>query len=145
MELMALLAAAGAGGLTTTTAREPSKASGELAKEDFLRLLSTQLRHQDPIQPVKDQEFLAQLAQFNALEQLGSLRATVERWVSFQESVGALGYAAGLLGRTVRLAGKDGGTEVVGTVTAVRVQNGRPALVVNGTTFALEQVLEVLP
>lgn len=49
-----------------------------LGKEDFLRLLVTQLRNQDPIDPVKGEEFAAQLAQFSSVEQLQNINANLE-------------------------------------------------------------------
>lgn len=49
-----------------------------LGKTDFLRLLVAQLNHQDPLQPMENAEFIAQLTQFSALEQLISIREAVE-------------------------------------------------------------------
>ena len=51
---------------------------GTLGKEDFLRLLVTQLRNQDPINPVKGEDFAAQLAQFSSVEQLQNINANLE-------------------------------------------------------------------
>ena len=48
-------------------ARTPVK---ELGKDQFLQLLVTQLRNQDPMQPMQDKEFIAQMAQFTSLEQM---------------------------------------------------------------------------
>lgn len=50
-----------------------SKPSNELNKDDFLRLLVTQLRHQNPLEPMEGTEFVSQLAQFGALEQMQNL------------------------------------------------------------------------
>ena len=50
----------------------------QLDKHDVLRLLTTQLKHQDPMNPIKDQDFIAQLAQFTALEQTQNLAQVME-------------------------------------------------------------------
>lgn len=53
------------------------KAKKELGKDDFLNLLVTQLKHQDPLNPMQSQEFSAQLAQFSSLEQLFGINKTL--------------------------------------------------------------------
>lgn len=50
-----------------------------LGKDDFLRLLVTQLQHQDPLNPVESQEYISQLATFSSLEQLIAIRASIEK------------------------------------------------------------------
>ncbi|MDR2664982.1 MAG: hypothetical protein LBC21_01745 [Oscillospiraceae bacterium] len=52
--------------------------SSTLGKNDFLKLLSAQLQYQDPLEPVKDSDFAAQLAQFSSLEQMQNLNTTME-------------------------------------------------------------------
>ena len=47
--------------------------TGELGKNDFLQLLITQVQHQDPLDPQSDTDFIAQMAQFSALEQMQNL------------------------------------------------------------------------
>lgn len=51
----------------------PSPDSSQMGKQDFLNLLVTQLRHQNPLEPLKQEEYAAQLAQFSSLEQLSNL------------------------------------------------------------------------
>ncbi|HHV38141.1 MAG TPA: flagellar hook capping protein [Tepidimicrobium sp.] len=55
-----------------------SKANKDLDKDMFLRLLTTQLANQDPLNPIEDKEFIAQLAQFNSLEQMQNLNRSME-------------------------------------------------------------------
>lgn len=50
----------------------------DLDKDAFLRLLTTQLAHQDPLNPIEDQEFIAQLAQFSSLEQMQNVNKNME-------------------------------------------------------------------
>lgn len=63
-----------------TTTREPNN---DLDRNAFLNLLITQLRHQDPLNPMDDRDFIAQMAQFSALEQMMQLNATFERTQAF--------------------------------------------------------------
>lgn len=68
------------GGTSTTPAKAdalPQRAD-QLGRDAFLQLLTTQLSHQDPLEPQADGEFIAQLAQFSSLEQLTEMRTTLD-------------------------------------------------------------------
>lgn len=54
-----------------------NKPTNNLDKDAFLRLLTTQLANQDPLNPMEDREFIAQLAQFTSLEQMQELNKTM--------------------------------------------------------------------
>ena len=58
---------------------EIRKTAKSLGKNDFLKLLVTQLKHQDPTAPMKDQQFIAQMAQFSSLEQMQNMSSGLER------------------------------------------------------------------
>lgn len=106
---------------------------GTLGKDDFLRLLVTQLRYQNPLEPMADLGFIAQLAQFGALEQMQNLNRSA-----------MLDAALALLGR--RVAGQDPVRGAFfGLVSAVRLGNGTPVLQVGDLEVAPETVREVLP
>src|SRR3954470_9925300 len=83
----------GADGLAVST-----KKSGEIGKDDFLKLLVGQLQHQDPMQPADDTQFIGQMAQFSQLEQ-------ETKYAQFASQIATqLGHATALslIGRTVK-------------------------------------------
>mgnify|MGYP001599178762 FL=1 len=100
----------------------------------FMKLLLTQLKHQDPLNPMKDQEFMAQLAQMNTLAEVQKLNANVEALSRAQ----TLSQAASLIGKVVQAV--SGGRTVQGTVASVRV-NGPEVLLDLGS--AVIQLAEV--
>jgi flagellar basal-body rod modification protein FlgD len=103
-----------------------------IGQEDFMRILLTQLRFQDPLKPVDNQEFVAQLAQFSALEINRQQSEKIDTLLSMQ----ATAQAVGLIGRSVEMQTATG-TNTVGNVTAITFNAGEPRLTVtsNGSTF----------
>ncbi len=70
------------------------KYNQKLGQNDFLKLLVTQLKHQDPLSPLKDKEFIAQMAQFSSLEQMKNINKSVEKLIrqsSISENYNLLG------------------------------------------------------
>jgi len=113
-----------------------------LGKDAFLQLLVTQLRYQDPIKPVDDQDFIAQMAQFSALEQTQNLTKAMEAFVAEQREANQMARAMQLLGRVVEVAGSSGAR--IGTVEGIRMQDGVPNLIVGGAAYSLSEVVQVL-
>lgn len=83
-----------------------NKNSGVLGKDDFLKLLVTQLQHQDPLNPADPAEFTAQLSQFSSLEQLFSVNDNLTRMISSQGELEQIS-ALSLLGRQITVKGGD--------------------------------------
>lgn len=95
-----------------------------LGQEDFLKILLTQLQFQDPLKPIDNQEFVAQLAQFTGLEINRQVSDKTDSLLTIQSATQSLG----LIGRTVEVNTNTGSQ--VGTVTAISFQGGSPALTV---------------
>ena len=114
------------------SARTPVQTLGQ---DDFLKLLVAQMSQQDPMNPMKDSEFIAQMAQFSALEQSKAM----------QQDMSSL-RASSLLGQTVEVAdaAEDSGFRT-GVVTAVKVEKGIPQLIVNGNKYLLSDVQSIQP
>ncbi|HWI18351.1 MAG TPA: flagellar hook capping FlgD N-terminal domain-containing protein [Vicinamibacterales bacterium] len=72
---------------STNTAAATKQQQDPLGRDAFMNLLLTQLQHQDPTQPQADGEFLAQLAQFSALEQLQQMNKKLDSMASFFNQV----------------------------------------------------------
>jgi flagellar basal-body rod modification protein FlgD len=85
----------------------PSQAGGPtLGKQDFLKLLITQLRNQDPLNPLDQNEFLAQTAQFTSLENLQNISTQLAEMKALSQGQ-ALTQGASLLGKTAAASGRD--------------------------------------
>ncbi len=108
----------------------------ELDKDDFLKILITQLQHQDPTNPMQDKEFIAQMAQFSSLEQMTNMAASFGKLSSIINS----SEAQSMLGRNVEIL--DGDKSVYGKVSQV-VRGEFPLVMVNGSFYDLEQVSKV--
>lgn len=81
-------------------------ARNSLDKDSFLHLLITQMRYQDPLSPMDNQQFLAQMAQFSSLEQMQNLNDKFEASMALSQSLNN-SAAAGLIGRHVRASGDN--------------------------------------
>lgn len=78
----------------------------QLGKDDFLRLLTVQLRYQDPLNPLSDTDFIAQMAQFSSLEQLQNMNKSLERGLDSEEQLHTAfrnNLATSLVGKTVQI------------------------------------------
>ncbi len=85
---------------TATNAAEPNA----IGRNAFLNLLIAQLEHQNPLSPMENTEFTAQLAQFSVLEQMEAMNSSLGALLSSQEALGGM-QATGFIGKEIRAAG----------------------------------------
>lgn len=71
--------------LNMTASTKSSKQQGQVDKDLFLQILTTQLRNQDPTQPMDDREMIAQMAQFSTLEQISNLNQAFNQFIDSQQ------------------------------------------------------------
>jgi flagellar basal-body rod modification protein FlgD len=103
--------------LAGSTARDPSSVLG---KDDFLRLLTVQLQHQDPLTPLDNEDLIAQLAQFSSLEQLENINSNLQNNMDLDLILTQVlnnTAAAGLIGKTVVAEGDQVALDSSGSTT----------------------------
>jgi flagellar basal-body rod modification protein FlgD len=105
-----------------------------ISQDQFLKILLTQLRFQNPLEPMDNAQFVAQLAQFSALEVNREQSDKIDSLLSMQ----AASQAVTLIGKSVELTGADAGQ--VGKVIAISFSSGQPLLSVKTTTTTLTGV-----
>jgi len=137
----------------SSTVELQKKNNQTLDKDDFLKLLVTQLKSQDPLNPMQDTEFIAQTAQFSTLEQMQNLNKTFESGIenllaiqyemllsfnSWQSTLSGLN----LVGKEV--IGKDAnGESISGIVGRVKFTEKGPIALVNGKEIAMSDIREI--
>lgn len=103
---------------TQTGTAQQKRNTGEMGRDEFLKLLVTQLKYQDPLQPTDDKEFIAQMAQFSSLEQMQNLNSSFSSMKAFS-----------LMGKDIAAAYKDEETGeetmVSGVVEKVKMSSGK--------------------
>ena len=102
-----------------------------LTQQDFLKVLLTQLTYQDPMKPMDNQQFMAQLAQFTTLQQTQQLNTNMETLIGNQSAL----QSVGLIGRTVDITSSSG--TVTGSVTALSLSGTSPVITLKTTSGAI--------
>jgi flagellar basal-body rod modification protein FlgD len=109
-----------------------------LGSEDFMKLLAVQFQSQDPMKPMEDTAFIAQMAQFTSLDQSTSLVKEMALLRADQQNLSA----SGMLGRNVTVEDAEG-LPVTGQVSAIENTKNGPVLVIDGIRYPLSTVQRV--
>lgn len=123
-------------GSTDNTNSNSVKSGSELDVNDFFKLMTAQLQNQSMDNPVDDTQFISQMAQFTALQQMKDLNAT------FQST-----YAVSFIGKNVKVNGVDENgkmKEITGTVDKINFSDGEAELYINGNYYKASDIKEVI-
>ena len=100
-----------------TNGQKPSTASSTLGQDDFLKLLITELKHQNPLEPLDSKEYIAQLAQFSTLTQMQNMNSQI-----------ASLSAVNVIGR--QATAYDGEEKINGEIKGIVFANSRVNLII---------------
>jgi flagellar basal-body rod modification protein FlgD len=123
-----------------TRAGADNETKGQLGKDEFLKILMTQLKNQDPSDPLKDKEFIAQMAQFTSVEQLSNMSKELKL---MRQSIG---LSSSLIGKVVDWTvtnSNDVTTTGNGIVESIIVKDGFQFALVKGEQINLDFISQI--
>lgn len=121
--------------IDSTSSSTGKRNTGELGKDDFLNLLVTQLRYQDPLNPTDDKEFIGQMAQFSSLEQMQGLNTSFSATKAF-DMIGK--YVVG------SITDDNNNTKTIeGKATNVKISAGKVYVQVNEEEVPVDSITDV--
>jgi flagellar basal-body rod modification protein FlgD len=138
MEVSGVSAANSTNTNNSTSVSQTTDAAISLGEDAFMKLLLAQMRNQDPLKPMEDKDFIAQLAQFNSLNQLTQMSKNLDELVKSQ----ALSQGSALIGKTVSGMSSDGSV-ISGVVSGLQLSGGSITLDVGGQRIPLDSVHSV--
>ena len=123
---------------SSALADQEKKNGNYMQMEDFLQLLTSQISNQDPLEPMKDTEFISQMANIASLEQMQQFTKGFESFADSQKDMVAQAY----LGRMVSIS--EQGSEVSGLVESVeKSEDGTISVLVSGKNYDPQSITRV--
>ena len=118
----------------------------QMGKEAFMELLVQQLKNQDPLSPMDNDQFISQLTQMSSLEGIQNLNDNLVGLAMLQQGnalMSQLTQSSALIGKEVTYMDYDTGEERIGAVQSVKIQDGLAVLNIDGTDVPLASVMEI--
>jgi flagellar basal-body rod modification protein FlgD len=130
----------GVSGTSQQSTTATTSADFAVSKEaDFLKLLIAKLSNQNPLDQQSQEDFLGQLAQFETLNQTVKLNNNIQSLTLAQD----LGSSSNLIGKKIDLDDPSTGDKISGTVSSIRVVNGKCTVIVNSKQYDLTAITGV--
>ena len=118
----------------------------EMGKEAFMELLVQQLKNQDPMSPMDNDKFIAQLTQLSGLEGIQNLNENMVGLAMLQQGnalMSQLTQSSALIGKDVTYFSPETGEEQTGSVDSVKIEEGVAVLNIDGFDVPLGSVMEI--
>lgn len=109
---------------------------GSVSQDQFLQLLIAQLQNQDPLNPVSNDQFIQQVTSLNTLSGIQSLNANFSEMLKLQQ----ITQGADLIGKKVTYLQAGSATPQTGTVSSLKVNDGKVNLLIGTTSITLDQI-----
>ena len=119
--------------------QETNNQSNNMGKNEFLKLLTIQLSKQDPLSPMKNTEFISQMAQFSALEQMGKVSSSINNMAKGINQW----QAQSLIGKNISFMSSETGKNGSGTVLESWFDKNDIKLLVNDTLISHKDITKV--
>jgi len=123
-----------------TSVTSPTSPQSSIDKDAFLKLFVAQLKHQDPLEPMSNTDFITQLAQFSSVEQLSNLNTNISLMLEIQ----ALSQASQLIGFRVEAYDPQTEATIEGIVEEVRWDSGNLYLLVDKRLVPLTSIIRIV-
>ena len=118
----------------------------QMGKEAFMELLVQQLKNQDPMSPMDNDKFVAQLTQLSSLEGIQNLNENIVGLAVLQQGnalMSQLTQSSALIGKNVTYFNSEAGEENSGSVQSVKIEDGTAVLNIDGIDVPLGSILEI--
>ncbi|MCE1246490.1 MAG: hypothetical protein LWY06_07600 [Firmicutes bacterium] len=126
-------------GMGATSKGSTTSSTSSTGSNDFIKLLLSQITNQNPLEPMDNSTMVTQLAQFQMVEKMGDLDDKVGSLLSYQNMMNSIN----LMGKKVTILNTTGGSTIKGTVEGIKMTNGTPTVVVNGTSYDMALIQKV--